>query len=259
MVAALASVSCFLLFILLPLPEYSLPGGMPRVYEVLPGILFLIALLGYLWKSSWKKDDFEHFFILFLIVSVMTQLTIMPYSQTVNDFDFTLAHLLKKASYIMVLSGLLVNLYAAYRKLKNETTTRKKLEKQLRREARTLKRDKEWFKAITDYTYEWEVWFSHDGQLLYCNDSCERITGYSAAEFLSDSVSLSDLVLEADNTNLLAKLSSHEECEETDDVEFWIRTKQGEERWLNQVARPCYNEEGEYIGRRVKLSRLYGA
>jgi len=40
------------------------------------------------------------------------------------------------------------------------------------------------FRAIADYTYDWESWIGIDGKLLWVNPAVERITGYSVDECL---------------------------------------------------------------------------
>jgi PAS domain-containing protein len=45
--------------------------------------------------------------------------------------------------------------------------------------------DDRWFRAVADYTYDWESWHSPDGRLIWVNPAVERITGYSVAECLT--------------------------------------------------------------------------
>lgn len=140
----IAALSCFLFFTVSPLPDFMLDTFTSRIYELLPGMLFLSALVLYLFYGKWKKDDFEHWMVMFLVLSTLTQLFFMPFSSVVNDTEFTVAHALKNISYIMVLVGLLVSLVKTYQALDKETLSRKKLEVRLRKEARTLRlaRDK---------------------------------------------------------------------------------------------------------------------
>lgn len=142
--STVAALGCFLFFTVSPLPDFMLDTFTSRAYELFPGILFLSALVIYLFYGKWKKDDFEHWMVLFLVFSTLIQLIFMPFSSVVNDTEFTVAHILKNISYIMVLSGLLISLVNTYQALDKETVSRKKLEVRLRKEARTLRlaRDK---------------------------------------------------------------------------------------------------------------------
>lgn len=138
-ISFIAALACFLFFTITPLPDFMFNMFTSRIYELIPGVLFLAALIVYLYYGKWKEDDFEHWMVLFLLISTLTQLLFMPFSSVVNDTEFTVAHLLKKISYIMVLSGLLVSLVKTYKSLEEETRSRKKLETRLRKEARTLR------------------------------------------------------------------------------------------------------------------------
>ena len=40
------------------------------------------------------------------------------------------------------------------------------------------------YRIVADNTYDWECWLSPDGTFRYSSPSCERITGYSAGDFL---------------------------------------------------------------------------
>ena len=42
------------------------------------------------------------------------------------------------------------------------------------------------YRIVADYAYDWEYWVDAQGNFLYVSPSCERITGYSAEEFMAD-------------------------------------------------------------------------
>ncbi len=48
-----------------------------------------------------------------------------------------------------------------------------------------LQGSKEEFRAIADYTYDWESWIGADGRTLWINPAVERMTGYTAEECLA--------------------------------------------------------------------------
>lgn len=131
--SGLATLTCFLFFALFPLPTASEPDWLiPRPFDLIPAFFFLFALMGYLRKGLWPESDFEHWLVLSLIVGLATQTTFMPFSSHLNDTEFNVAHLLKKLSYILVMVGLLINLYQSYLALKLETELRIAAEKQIR-------------------------------------------------------------------------------------------------------------------------------
>ncbi len=73
-------------------------------------MFFLLALLGYLHKGAWKTDAFEHWVVLSLIVGFICQAAFMSSSFGLFDSMFDIAHLLKKVSYLCMLTGLLISL-----------------------------------------------------------------------------------------------------------------------------------------------------
>src|SRR5687768_5304756 len=45
--------------------------------------------------------------------------------------------------------------------------------------------EERWFRAVADFTYDWESWHGPDGRLIWVNPAVERITGYSVADCLA--------------------------------------------------------------------------
>lgn len=250
-ITGLATLACFLLFSIMPLPSFTLPRAeVSRPFELLPAIFFLLALLGYLRKGQWRTDDFEHWLVLSLIVGLATQTAFMPFSAQLHDTEFNVAHLLKKFSYLLVLTGLMVSLFQTYRTLAQETLLRQQAELELRIEAEALQQSQHWFRALADYTYDWETWISPRGEILYASPSCERITGYPASAFISGEIKFEAIlspherISTARHFNDLAETGAEE-------LDFRIITKTGEERWINHVCQPIYDEVGHFLGRRA--------
>lgn len=110
------TIASFIFFAFVPLPRAYYPEfvfGRPE--EFISASLFLIALIGFLRRGTWKTDTFEHWIVLSLIVGVMGQAMFMSSSFKLFDTMFDLAHLLKKVSYVAVLTGLFINVYATYK------------------------------------------------------------------------------------------------------------------------------------------------
>ncbi|MCZ6625256.1 MAG: GAF domain-containing protein [Deltaproteobacteria bacterium] len=116
-VVGVLTLVSFAFFAFFPLPRAYYPEfvfGRPE--EFFAATFFLLALIGYLKKGFWKTDPFEHWVVLSLIVGVMGQAMFMSFSFTLFDTMFDLAHLLKKVSYIFVLTGLLISMYYLFRR-----------------------------------------------------------------------------------------------------------------------------------------------
>jgi PAS domain S-box-containing protein len=116
---------------------------------------------------------------------------------------------------------------------------------------RELKESEERFRALAEFTYDWEYWLSPDGDYLYVSPSCERITGYSSDEFQSTSQLLERIVHADDRANVTKHLREEPiEGSVVYPLEFRIITRNGEERWLEHVCQPVYSSGGNYLGRR---------
>ena len=66
----------------------------------------------------------------------------------------------------------------------------------MRREAAQLDlvMEREKFRIVADFTYDWEFWMAPSGEFIYMSPACERITGYSIEEFTQDSHLLERLI-----------------------------------------------------------------
>ncbi|MBL6945165.1 MAG: response regulator [Rhodospirillales bacterium] len=118
--SAVFTITCFLFFAFTPLPRAYYPEyAFHRPEEFGPALFFLIALVGYLRKGRWRNDSFEHWLVLSLIVGFISQAVFMSYSGELFDFEFDAAHTLKKVSYLCVLTGLFLSMYADFRREEN--------------------------------------------------------------------------------------------------------------------------------------------
>jgi PAS domain S-box-containing protein len=114
-----------------------------------------------------------------------------------------------------------------------------------------LRKSEERFRTVADFTYDWEYWTGPEGDYLYVSPSCERVTGYSATEFIQDPGLLSRIT-HADDRSLLADHSQEEEGRAgASTLDFRIITRNGEERWISHVCQPVYGSEGNWLGRRA--------
>ena len=184
-IVGLLTVGSFLLFALVPMPRaYYLEFFFHRPEELLPAGFFLVALLGYLAKGHWKHDDFEHWLVLSLIVGFMGQAMFMSFSGQLFDFEFGAAHTLKKVSYILVLTGLLIGMYHLFKReenqniqLQTEITERVRAEGEIKR----LVRDNE---LILNSVAEGIYGLDKYGAITFVNPAVTDITGWSELELI---------------------------------------------------------------------------
>jgi len=202
---AVLTVLCFLFFSLAPLPRLYYPEyifGRPE--EFIPGIFFLCALIGNLRKAAWKNSTFEHWLILALIVSVASQFIFMPFSFGLYDFDFDMAHLLKKATYIFVLIGLLFSMYRTFKEAEdsatkltqtNEALAQVNLNLSLTAKKRkiaelTARKNEVRLRTIFETVSDGIITTDQTGKILAFNSGAEMEFGYRAKEVIGKNVKI---------------------------------------------------------------------
>jgi PAS domain S-box-containing protein len=107
------------------------------------------------------------------------------------------------------------------------------------------------YRTVADYTYDWEYWSAPDGTLNYVSPSCERITGYSVQEFVDDPSLLLKIVVPEDRETW----DKHDHDTRTElktrEVQFRIRTRSGETRWVDHACLPVSDAQGKFLGIRA--------
>ena len=117
LMAGALTVASFLFFAFVPLPRAYYPElFFHRPEDLLPGLIFLLALVAYWCKGHWKSDYFEHWLVLSLIVGFLGEVQFMSFSGQLFDAMFDAAHHLKTLSYVFVLTGLQMNTYQIFRR-----------------------------------------------------------------------------------------------------------------------------------------------
>lgn len=119
-----------------------------------------------------------------------------------------------------------------------------------RRAEEALKESEEKFRTVADYTYDWEYWISPSGDLVYVSPSCERISGYSADEFMHNPRLLQTIV-HPDDAHLFAEhLQNVLMLDKYDPIEFRIVTKSKDVRWIDHMCQHVFDSDGKNVGRR---------
>jgi PAS domain S-box-containing protein len=111
----------------------------------------------------------------------------------------------------------------------------------------------EHFRAIADYTYDWETWVGPGGEVLWVNPAVERITGYSVAECMRLVDYPLELVHEADRAGVRQVLARARASESGNHYEFRVRRKDGTVRWAAISWQPLVSAEGEHLGYRSSV------
>ncbi len=113
-----------------------------------------------------------------------------------------------------------------------------------------LMSEEEKFHTVANYTYDWEYWEGPNQELLFISPSCERVTGYSQAEFMSDPTLL-DRIIHPDDRHLMVDHRRSAGRTDTSGVDFRIVRKNGVVRWIAHGCRPVFGRDEKFLGRRA--------
>lgn len=107
------------------------------------------------------------------------------------------------------------------------------------------------YKTVAEYANDWVYWIAPEGSYLFMSPSCKVITGYSIEEFSKDP-NLMDAIIHPEDRSLIS-LAIPDELKKghLKGIDFRIITKNGEERWINHICQPVYNNLGDHLGTRA--------
>jgi PAS domain S-box-containing protein len=128
----------------------------------------------------------------------------------------------------------------------HDITKRKVMEKKL------IKAEHK-YRTVADFTYDWEYWEGSRGRLRYVSPSCERITGYSASDFIKRPELISEIVLPEDQAVWLNHRHGviNRKDHEPTHCHFRVQHKDGSIRWIGHVCQPVFDEMGNFQGIRA--------
>jgi PAS domain S-box-containing protein len=109
------------------------------------------------------------------------------------------------------------------------------------------------FRAIADYTYDWEVWVGPTSRVLWTNPAIKRVTGYNVKELMSMSDYPMCLIYEDDRNRMGRAFRSALEGSTGNDVEFRIERKDGKIIWAAMSWQPIYDDKGNSLGHRESI------
>ena len=122
-------------------------------------------------------------------------------------------------------------------------------------EETALRESEKRFRTIVDFTYDWEYWLLPEGTMTYISPACERISGYTAAEFQQDPELLTRITHPDDRAEmeLYLQATRQKDCSECYEKDFRIITRSGAVRWIGRACRSVYDQTGEFLGCRASL------
>ncbi len=107
------------------------------------------------------------------------------------------------------------------------------------------------YRTMADFTADWEYWSMPDGALRYVSPSCEQICGYTPQELYADPQLLRQMVHPDDLALFDEHVHQLSDQGVTEPIDYRIRTKSGEERWIAHVCRQVFDPDGKPLGRRA--------
>lgn len=109
------------------------------------------------------------------------------------------------------------------------------------------------FRAIADYTYDWESWHDPDGRLVWVNRAVERLTGYAVAECETMSDYPLPMILAEDRRRMTELLAGAAAGSSGNDVEFRVQARSGAVLWVAVSWQPMYDAAGSALGFRTSV------
>ena len=109
------------------------------------------------------------------------------------------------------------------------------------------------FRAIANYTYDWEVWVGPTSRVLWTNPAVERVTGYTIKELMAMSDYPTSVVYEEDRDRMDRAYRSALKGSTGNDVEFRLERKDGKIIWAAISWQPIYDDKGNSLGHRESI------
>jgi PAS domain S-box-containing protein len=122
-----------------------------------------------------------------------------------------------------------------------DITERKKADQALRDAA-------ERYRTVAEFSPDCIYWQTPDGKLAYVSPASERVTGYTAEEFIASPQLLDTLVHPDDHPMWKDHCHSRMPNGSPRPLEFRIVTKGGQTRWVSHVCWPIYDDYGTCLG-----------
>jgi PAS domain S-box-containing protein len=116
-----------------------------------------------------------------------------------------------------------------------------------------LRESEEKFRAIADYTVDWENWVGPDGKLLWVNPAVEEHTGYTVAECQAMPDYPMCLIHEEDRDAVRAAIEEANRGGRGQNYEFRLVRKDGGLRWCSVSWRPICDSAGRSMGHRSSV------
>lgn len=120
--------------------------------------------------------------------------------------------------------------------------------------AEALAEAQERLAVLADQAPDWDFWLAPDGHYRYVSPACEGICGYPAQAFLADPRLMEELLHPDDRpawqSHLDGPAASGADGASHAAMELRLRTRDGQERWIEHRCRAVCDAKGRPLGRR---------
>lgn len=108
------------------------------------------------------------------------------------------------------------------------------------------------YRLMAEQSVSFDYWLDPGGRFRYIAPSCERITGYTVAQFMGTPNFLEGIT-HPDDRHLLRRHTENVRNPGTTphSMEFRIIDRGGQVRWLHHLCQDMYAEDGTWLGRRA--------
>lgn len=117
----------------------------------------------------------------------------------------------------------------------------------------SLRESEKRFRAIADYTPDWECWVGTDGKLIWVNPSVYNLTGYSVDECMQMDDYPMPMIHEADRERITSVFLSCLQGSTGNDIEFKIVCKDRSVKWAAVSWQPIFDDNGTSLGHRASI------
>ena len=107
------------------------------------------------------------------------------------------------------------------------------------------------YRTVADFTYDWEYWANFDGKLHYVSPSCERISSYTAQEFIENPSLFREVIVPEDREIWDKHFQNSREELRQRELQFRIQRRDGKIRWIEHACQPVYDGQGNPSGFRA--------
>jgi PAS domain S-box-containing protein len=158
---------------------------------------------------------------------------------------------------LALLSAAAAAIWSWWRAQENRYRT-KILEQQLAQAVMTeqaraeLAASEEKYRILADYSTDWEYWLGADRRFRYVSPACETICGYAPSDFYDDPALMEWIIHPDDMQRWQGHVGESHKPEDLNHALFnlRIRTRSGEERWIEHICIGVFDQHGDYLGQR---------